>query len=388
MTNIINMPAVLVADMLGMIALLICYLGNSWRLKDKRNRQNLALSLMIETSFLACIADVISFYFIGKPGFASFLALYISNAWLFAQNMVLGVLWVYFLSYYLNGRMEKSDRILLLSTCCAGFAVLIFNIFIPVIFSVDSNNEYSRGPLFAFYSLIQLVYFVDGFIIYRRAKRAGGVLKFFPVAVFLVPVTIAVIVQSLYYGIATIWPVAAIAIGGVVSSVQTEQFFRDPLTGIYNRAYLDVLKRRYSKDNKYDSLVTSVMIDLNGFKAINDNLGHAVGDEALIEASRIFVRTTGELGTVFRYAGDEFFIFLNTTNKEKVESFIKNLQENVDKFNNTKKKPYKLAFAYGYAEFDFRKKSFEEHFDEIDEKMYANKEAYYKTNEHNRRANR
>ncbi len=385
MDNGVNFPAVFIADMLGMMTLAILFFGNIWRLREKDNRQNQCLYLMIVTTFISCAADLLGFYLLGKPGTLNFALIYITSAWSFAMNMVLGVLWVMFLSYQLNGSVSKRRLRFLIIVSTIGFIFLIVNIFKPIIFQVDSNNNYSRAPLSIMYLAIQFVYMIDGVVMYYRSQKQGGLLKVFPLGVFLLPVAIGIVVQSVFYGVSTIWPCAAIAVGGVVAGAQIEQFFRDSLTGIYNRTFLDYLKLRHSTSRLARSKFTAVMIDLNDFKDINDTYGHATGDQAVKDAADIFVRIVGSRGTVIRYAGDEFFILLNILDQNEVNKTITLIRHEMDKFNETSKRPYTLSCAIGSAQYDFKSNKFDEMFDEIDAKMYEDKKKYYANRDHDRR---
>lgn len=78
-------------------------------------------------------------------------------------------------------------------------------------------------------------------------------------------------------------------------------------------------KRAYKRK---DTWVCGIMIDLNGFKAINDTYGHAEGDTALILAAGLLKNAFGEYGVVTRYAGDEFVVILNTADEQLVQSLI------------------------------------------------------------------
>lgn len=83
----------------------------------------------------------------------------------------------------------------------------------------------------------------------------------------------------------------------------------DFLTGLANRRhFVAELERRVSDR---DAQFAVAMIDLNGFKPINDTFGHAVGDETLVEVGRRLERALGNKGLVARLGGDEFALLLH-----------------------------------------------------------------------------
>ena len=81
----------------------------------------------------------------------------------------------------------------------------------------------------------------------------------------------------------------------------------DPLTGLANRVrLLDQIDRAIAKPWRPAARLLVLVIDLDGFKAINDSFGHAVGDELLVEVGRRLRRAVREEDTVARLGGDEF----------------------------------------------------------------------------------
>jgi len=86
---------------------------------------------------------------------------------------------------------------------------------------------------------------------------------------------------------------------------------RDPLTGLGNhRAFQEELDAQVEYATRYRVPVALVLIDLDEFKQINDNLGHAVGDQALILAAKRLASAVRDADTVSRHGGDEFLVLL------------------------------------------------------------------------------
>ena len=85
----------------------------------------------------------------------------------------------------------------------------------------------------------------------------------------------------------------------------------DALTGLDNRLRLvKLLEQRTSEALKNETLLAALVLDLDGFKEINDAKGHAVGDTVLQIIATRLIRCLDNKGTVARLGGDEFFILL------------------------------------------------------------------------------
>ena len=87
---------------------------------------------------------------------------------------------------------------------------------------------------------------------------------------------------------------------------------RDTLTPTHNRrAFLRELHRTMSEVERYRTPAAVLYIDLDGFKQLNDNFGHAAGDAVLRHVGRLLVESVRESDVVGRLGGDEFGILLN-----------------------------------------------------------------------------
>jgi diguanylate cyclase (GGDEF)-like protein len=91
----------------------------------------------------------------------------------------------------------------------------------------------------------------------------------------------------------------------------TRQAFRDPLTGLPNRAlFMDRLSHGLTRARRRHEHVAVLFLDLDRFKVINDTLGHTVGDQLLVEVSNRLGSSLRPGDTVARLGGDEFGLLL------------------------------------------------------------------------------
>ncbi len=91
----------------------------------------------------------------------------------------------------------------------------------------------------------------------------------------------------------------------------------DPLTGLHNRRYLMFkLKEELLRSKRYDRPFSVVILDLDGFKAVNDDHGHEEGDRLLTMVAAALREEARETDTVARFGGDEFVVVLSETSAE------------------------------------------------------------------------
>jgi len=95
------------------------------------------------------------------------------------------------------------------------------------------------------------------------------------------------------------------------------QAARDPLTGVLGRRYLDDdLPRQIARFHRAHIPVTAVFLDVDHFKRINDEHGHAVGDEVLRTIARLLVMCVRDSDSVARYGGEEFVLVLPNCDRQ------------------------------------------------------------------------
>jgi len=112
-----------------------------------------------------------------------------------------------------------------------------------------------------------------------------------------------------------------------------EETRRDPLTGVYNRAYLDqFLGREFENSTRHKWPLSVAFADLDNFKHINDSFGHQAGDRILQATARILRGNTRETDLIARYGGEEFVVVLPATDAETARSICERI---VLAFRNT-----------------------------------------------------
>ena len=92
--------------------------------------------------------------------------------------------------------------------------------------------------------------------------------------------------------------------------------FKDEVTGLYNRRFFSIrLEEEVSRYRRFNHPVSVVLLDLDAFKSVNDELGHAAGDETLRGMAEILLRHSRGINVICRYGGDEFAVLLVETSK-------------------------------------------------------------------------
>ncbi len=97
----------------------------------------------------------------------------------------------------------------------------------------------------------------------------------------------------------------------LLMSALKDSAFRDGLTGLYNRKFLDEhSKKLIPQIKRKESNIGVLMLDMDHFKAVNDEYGHDIGDKVLKELAVILEDTVRESDLVIRYGGEEFIVLL------------------------------------------------------------------------------
>jgi diguanylate cyclase (GGDEF)-like protein len=164
----------------------------------------------------------------------------------------------------------------------------------------------------------------------------------------------------------------------IVFEQTQEDSLTDSLTGLPNRRSMFVhLSRELARAERLKSQVALIVMDIDGFKAINDTYGHTVGDHALREVAVALQVALRPYDLCVRYAGDEFIIVLADCSREAADLKRRELQQRVMdiKLEVRGGKVLKLAASAGASVFPDDGATYEALLADADHRMYRDKAA-------------
>lgn len=348
MESTVDIRMALGTDIIGMTLVVVMIIGNVWRLRLK-NRESKLLIAMLGTCFSCCLSDLLAFAADGSTHQYARQFVYFTNTWLYASNFLCAYSWLLFLREHFKIEMSPTQKWSLRVMKVVLLVILVINLYVPFIFSVNEYNIYNREFGYWVYVAFNYGIVVNSLTMYYKNYRQDGSIRFFPIWLYIIPIVMATVIQSLWYGVSLMAPCFAVAIAGAFSSLQNERVFRDNLTGLFNRSFLDYVLFLYSQKGRKAS---GIMVSLSGFERINEHFGHTVGDKALCQTAEILRDSVGSWGSILRYSGDEFIIMVDSQQDNNLANCVEKLKMNFDRFNRDEGEDYKLNPAIGVWKHD------------------------------------
>ncbi|HSR03707.1 MAG TPA: PAS domain S-box protein, partial [Proteiniclasticum sp.] len=150
--------------------------------------------------------------------------------------------------------------------------------------------------------------------------------------------------------------------------------YRDALTGLSNRRYLDEAVKNIN--GSLSLPLTVMVVDVNGLKLTNDAFGHSTGDQLLKEVAKIIKGVTRHEDVTSRTGGDEFILLLPNCDRAQAKAMKDRI---VSLASKTKVDSLSVSLAIGYSVMRKPEEAFDDVFAEADNNMYRNKLIYGQT---------
>ncbi|HEY6148753.1 MAG TPA: GGDEF domain-containing protein, partial [Thermoanaerobaculia bacterium] len=152
----------------------------------------------------------------------------------------------------------------------------------------------------------------------------------------------------------------------------------DPLTGLFNRRFLaEMLSRQIDRASRSGEILSLLMMDLEGFKSINDRLGHLAGD-------RVLVRTAGGIRESLRpgdfacrWGGDEFVAVLPQVDLLGSFAVAERIRKKTSESTLPRSRGLKVGLYYGASTFPFDGKTLDELIHSADDRLYEFREQWH-----------
>jgi len=153
---------------------------------------------------------------------------------------------------------------------------------------------------------------------------------------------------------------------------------QDSLTGCLNRrSFFEIMDESIKKAKSDNSTLSCIMLDIDFFKAVNDNYGHGVGDNVIRRVSEVLIIFLREGDHVCRYGGEEFCLLLENTNSEQAVMFAERIRRNIERINFSDEPAthdLKVTASLGISDSSFGGETPSEIINQADYALYGAKE--------------
>lgn len=341
---------------------------------DKSDKKNCVFLYIFIANIIELAIETFTCIINGQPGRIIRPLDTVCHIVLFILGPLIVYLWLKFVCLWVNDKTSSLKKeISILMPLIINGVIVLATPSSDLIFKINSDNIYSRGPLFIIPVMTTYFYLFYSFIFMYLNKNKVGRIEYLPLTLFCFFPTIGGLIQVLSYGMLLQWSITAFSLIILYTFLQQQMLQTDQLTGVWVRQKLICHLNSIKKKNSI-SKFSIVFIDLDEFKEINDTFGHLEGDKALITAVNLIKPNLHEGDLITRYGGDEFVILLNVESKCEIINIINEIAKSFSKYNDESKKPYKLSFSYGYELYDNDNNiNAEEYIGHVDELMYSAK---------------
>lgn len=325
------------------------------------------LKIVIILNMIGIIMEPLTWIFDGATFDGAFLLEYSSNFILILLAPTIGGFMLSYVDYYIfKDRKRIFRRLAYFHPALITLILLIINMFYPLYFSVNPvDNGYSSGTYVWLQNVVLgIMYLYMFYFLIRSSKRTFRYIVNIFIFFLLLPI-IGVIAQTFYSRLYFAWSVMALSMMVIYIYLETTTGEKDYLTKLYSRkSYEQYIHQMIEIKKPFEVL----LIDLDNFKAINDQFGHLRGDQILVEFSNVLIKVLFPNKIICRLAGDEFMVVIE--NEIDIQNVVVQIYEELGTAAAADIRD--LRFSFGCQRFHVGM-TVDELYTKVDNKMYENK---------------
>ncbi|WKY47683.1 GGDEF domain-containing protein [Eubacteriaceae bacterium ES3] len=359
----------------AIIILLIVYKGAKKHIDLSRYRDRIFMYLLYVNALILAI-DSVSILFYDVPGQPVHVIQSLLKMTFYILNPLPGFLWILYVYDFIFHNPEGLNRLFKIGIIpiLVNAVLAVASIWGGYLFILSTDNHYQRGEWFLLMPFFAFGYTIIAFVVILLNRKRIQRQDWLPLLTFAIPPAIGGFLQTYFYGLVVLWPSLTVSLLIIYVFIQSKTINTDFLTGLNNRREFDYYLEDWRKWQKDGKKVAGFMMDMDGFKAINDNYGHQIGDQALIEMSRILRESFSRDDFLARLGGDEFAAIVEVTDPQEIENIRKRLDQKIECFNQENKASYQLSISCGSGIFSpDDEESLRVFFAELDKWMYEEK---------------
>lgn len=342
----------MVINIFPMILTIVVFLSN--RPKYRKTRTSGIFGVVIIFDFLLMLTDVVGMAVVQEIGNLPASVVWLINVTRLILTTSVTTAWFIYVCYRL--RLDIDGRWIVIAAAAAAGIVDAAVLLVPyrhlAAYGLANADKIMR-ICYLGVSRFGMAMFVLGggaavYCFFREkdkdVRRECVYLMFFSI----LPV-IGIELQNINQQLRTASACVSIAILYVYVSMQNKHVITDGLTGVNNRREFDAYLERRSRQQSHADWGL-LMIDVDDFKIINDEIGHKEGDDALWNVADI-LRRVFKTDDVFiaRYGGDEFVVCGEWDGRARMNEIEQRILQKVEEFNGEKQRGYKLSLSVGGA---------------------------------------
>lgn len=344
------------------------------------NDSNRSFSQVVASLIVVLALDAIASTASGTSLVISLIA---NSSFLFWTG-VTGLSWFHYTEIALERAERTRTRRVIEFIPVTILAVICFaSIWTGWVFTVDPETViYHRGPFhFAQVALAAFYLITAAGLTLREFSRTKSVQRrreLMTLIMFSLMTAIGSILDVFIYGIPFTWTLCTVGAVMVFVNYQEYSISTDGLTGLNNRRHFESHALAMVEEANAEHPVFLLLMDIDGFKAINDVHGHRMGDAALVQVASILKRVVGDRHILIaRYGGDEFALLGELPSEADAVALKAKIGAEFDEYDRNTTNPYHLKTSIGVAWTDGSKtKTVDDLVNLADKRLYSEKSAH------------